>query len=212
MHINTHIEASVPIQHGTSPTNAAEVLCRGESLAPHELSTPGLLRLDATPLAPDISQRSLSLWQTLLMVCCLTIGYHLHKSHRSPAHPAKNAPLHKHVPLITRNTTLRNHCHNRWCLVFRGEGEMHDVICYPGWPKANTAHSTRIQNAISGYGMVFCPARLISPFGDQGHNVGLISTLPDCLYFTKIKDHTENEGGNHKMSLYFNFFLKVKSL
>lgn len=74
-----------------------------------------------------------------------------------------------------------------------------------------TLRSIRVQNAIPGYGTAFCPARLISPCGDRGHKAGLISALPDCLYVTKIKNHTENEGEDHEMSLCFNFFLKVEA-
>lgn len=74
-----------------------------------------------------------------------------------------------------------------------------------------TPRSIRVRTAIPGYRTALCPARLISPRGHRGHEAGLTSALPACLHITNIKNHTENEGKCHEMSLYFNFFLKVKA-
>lgn len=177
MYTNTHIEAVC--QLNMEPAQLMQQRCHAKGRVWPLLSSPllGCCTLKLFHLHPTSPRDPYLLWQTLLMVCCLTVGCCLHKFHLNPAQPAKNAPIHKHFPLITRNTTLPNHCHRHWCLMFRREGEMHVVICYPRWSSANTPHSTRIQNAISSYGMIFCPASLISPFGDQGHNAGLISTL-----------------------------------
>lgn len=80
---------------------------------------------------------------------------------------------------------------------------MHVGICHPGRPRANTPHSTRIQKAISGYSMVFCPVRLISSC--KGHKRPSAS-LQTVYTFIKIKNHTEEEGEPHEVTLYFNFF------
>lgn len=152
------MKAGMPTQRRANPTNAAEVPWRVESLAPPWLSTRGVPHLDFVPWSCSACMEHLpkslvfcdKQLQCFAALTLLTPGHCLHESHLSPAQLAKNAPLHKRV-LTAGNTALPNHCHRHLCLVFRREDEMHVVICYPGWPRADTPRSTRIQNAISGW-------------------------------------------------------------
>lgn len=197
---NAHVQAGVPSQHGTDPTNAAEGPVQSGEPGPPWLAARGAPRLGCVPWSYSACIQHLpkSLVSCDKQSRCfaaftlLTPGHCLHESHSSPAQPAKDAPSRKCVRLIAGNTALPNHCHMHLCLVFRREDEMRVVICYPGWPRADTPHSTRIQNAISGYVMVFCYARLISPCWDQGYNAGPVSTLPRLFILYKDqKAHRE---------------------
>lgn len=66
--------------------------------------------------------------------------------------------------------------------------------------------STKTHNAILGYVIVFLHARLISCVWIKATTLTPSACSPDCLYFTKIKNQTQNEGACHEMALYFNFF------
>lgn len=74
-----------------------------------------------------------------------------------------------------------------------------------------TPRSMRIQNAISGYVMVLCHARLISHAESRPQCWPRQRSPQTCLYSTKIKKHIENEGEYHEMALYFNCFPKGQS-
>jgi hypothetical protein len=54
--------------------------------------------------------------------------------------------------------------------------------------------------------MVLLHARLISRARIKATMLASSALSSDCLYFTKIKKHTEKEGEYHEMALYFNFF------
>lgn len=69
-----------------------------------------------------------------------------------------------------------------------------------------TLCSTGIHNAVLGYEMVFSHARPISCAGIKATRLTSSAGSPDCLYSTKIKKHTGNEGEYHEMALHFNFF------